>query len=197
MKQFLAVVVTMVASAWCATGVLTASEAGKAAASVDERLAQKVSYSCYVRLHKVAEDLSKTTGVAIRCGRTTEDWRVRDISVTLSVKDMPLGKLLRCLADATHTVFMAGRVTDGQPPTYRLARDNKMEDQIASSAEQKIEANLALARWAWDSLVVFAKTPDAEVSVPVGSKWSDISPRNEARRKAARFRRSGRQGEGL
>ena len=55
-----------------------------------------------VRLKTVIEDLSSTTGVKISCGKTKDDWRVRDIPVVVCVKDMPLGKVLRAIADATH-----------------------------------------------------------------------------------------------
>lgn len=80
-----------------------------APAPVDARMTRKITYfSGRTRLHYVTEGIARQTGVTIRCGKDKNDWPVRDLPITVCANDIPAGKLLQAVADATHT-------SDSQP----------------------------------------------------------------------------------
>ena len=130
----------------------------------DDRLAQKVTYTGgYKRLHAVADELSATTGVTIRCGNDANDWQVRDIPVFVHVKDISLGRLLSSLADAAHVQLTAEQTGSGETDKrlrYRLARTKKGEQELSNPMEQKAEAETKLAVWAWDALAAYGNAPN-------------------------------------
>lgn len=136
--------------------------------AADPRLAQNVTYQGgYKRLHAVAEELTKQTGVLIRSGSSSRDWRVRDIPLIVCVKDMPLGKLLKTIADTAHATFAIDKSSsaiDGKP-IYRLCRTQQQQDEITKALDARTEANRKLALWAWDTLVAYAKMPDASSDI--------------------------------
>ena len=99
----------------CLFGLSTASFADKTtvdpntvqkpapAEIADKRLDQKITYeSLDKRLHSVLDDLTAMTGVTVRCGDSKNDWQVRDLPLVVCARDLPLGKLLRTIADCTH-----------------------------------------------------------------------------------------------
>lgn len=93
----------------------------------DARLKQKVTYQVKQgRLHTVASDLSRITEVRIFSGTNNNDWRIRDIPVTVSAKDIELGKLLTVIADASHTAIITSKSDDGKL-NYRFKRTPRME----------------------------------------------------------------------
>ena len=101
---------------------------------VDVRLAQKVTYEGgYKRLHNVAEDLSAITGVKIRAGRSSKDWRVRDIPLVVCVRDLPLGKLLHALADCAHVKLAAETTRVVLPGEEELSEEDKKPSGTESS----------------------------------------------------------------
>jgi hypothetical protein len=136
--------------------------------AADPRLAQRVTYQGgYKRLHAVAEELTRQTGVTIRAGLSREDWRVRDVPLIVCIKDMPLGKLLNTLADTAHATFAVDKspsAVDGMP-VYRLYRTKQQQDEITKALDARVEANRKLALWAWDTLVAYAKMPDASSDI--------------------------------
>jgi hypothetical protein len=126
---------------------------------IDKRLAKKITYdSGYKRLHVVANDLAKLSGVSIACGQNPKDWRVRDIPVVVCVKDMPLGKLLRATADATHTRIALEKVGNDPIKHYRIYRRRKEEQAIENLISARHEAKLAQVQWQWDALVAYGKS---------------------------------------
>ena len=156
-------------------GAVTSRAAKQA---VDHRLAEKVTYEGgYKRLHHVAEELSAITGVRIRAGRTSKDWRVRDIPLVVCVRDLPLGKLLHALAGCAHVklaaettrVVLAGEEEPSEEAdkrTYRFYRDKESETAITAPLEAKVQANLALANWAWETLAAYADMPETPLDLP-------------------------------
>ena len=137
---------------------------------IDKRLAQKITYdSGYKRLHVVADDIAKLSAVSIACGQNPKDWRVRDIPVVVYVKDMPLGKLLRAVADATHTRIASERVGNDPVRHYRIYRRTKEEQAIANLLSAKHETQLAQIEWQWDAMVAYGnsgkETPGVDKSV--------------------------------
>ena len=138
-------------------GRATASEDNKA----DPRLLQKIAYdSGHKRLHAVVEDINQLSGMDVKCGRNKNDWRVRDIPVVVCVKDMPLGKLLRAIADATHTWFASERIGDNPKKSYRIYRRYKEESAIDSFFERRHKARLAAVDWRWDAMVAYGNSEE-------------------------------------
>jgi len=145
--------------------------------AADSRLAQKVTYQGgYKRLHAIAEELTKQTGVTIRAGINKQDWRVRDIPVIVCVKDMPLGKLLERIAQCTHVRLVAEKIAGAadDTPTYRLCRNKSREDDIQAQLDALAQANCKLAFWAWDTLVAYANMPDASADIPTTKPYGWI-----------------------
>lgn len=136
--------------------------------AADPRLAQNVTYQGgYKRLHAVAEELTKQTGVTIRAGIGREDWCVRDIPLIVCVKDMPLDKLLKTIANTAHATFAVDRSSSaaGDKPVYRLCRTKQQQSEITKALDARTEANRKLALWAWDTLVAYAGMPDASSDI--------------------------------
>ena len=135
----------------------------------DPRLARKITYQGgYKRLHTVAEELTKQTGVTIRAGDNKQDWRVRDIPVIVCVKDMPLGKLLQVIAGCGHVQLMRETIAAEKDAksTYRFYRSKTKQDDIQGQLDARAEANKKLAAWAWDTLVAYSIMPDASADIP-------------------------------
>jgi hypothetical protein len=125
----------------------------------DPRLAQKITYdSGSKRLHVVVEEIGRLAGMDIRCGNNNKDWQVRDIPIIVCVKDMPLGKLLRAIADATHTWFASEKIGDDPQKTYRIYRRHTESARIGSYYEEKRRHLLAVASWQWDALVACGRS---------------------------------------
>lgn len=115
----------------------------------DPRLAQPVTIECVnTRLHTVVEQLSEKTGVTIRCGKNKDDWRVRDIPIVVCAKEIPVGKLLKAVTNATHT-FMSSYVSNGTT-TYRIWRDKKRAKAISDYEEARNAAGIAAGKFDWD-----------------------------------------------
>lgn len=139
---------------------------------VDVRLSKKITYdSGYKRLHVVAAEIGKLGGISLSCGKNNSDWRVRDIPVVVCVKGMPLGRLIRAIADATHTKVASERVGNAKGVRgYRIYRRAKEENEIDNLLEQRRQARLAIVDWEWDALATYGKmTPIAKVS-----NWTNI-----------------------
>lgn len=145
--------------------------------AADSRLAQKVIYyGGYKRLHVVAEDLSRLTGVTIRCGQNESDWKVRDIPVVVCANDIPLGKLLNAIALTAHVQIRSENIGTQAEQTrnYRLCRDKKSQDEIYDLDAAGWEAKLKTLSWDWDMLVAFSKLPDQKLDLPGGEAYSGI-----------------------
>lgn len=126
---------------------------------IDKRLSQKITYdSGYKRLHDVTDDIAVLSGVSTACGKSPKDWRVRDIPVVVCVKDMPLGKLLRAIADATHTRVASEKVGDNPVRHYRVYRRQREEQAIANLLSDRHAVKLAQVRWQWDAMVAYGKS---------------------------------------
>lgn len=127
--------------------------------AADARLSQKITYdSGYKRLHAVIDDLSRMSGVDILCGQGKKDWQVRDIPVVVCVKDLPLGKLLRAIADATHTRFASEKIGDSLTKSYRIYRRSTDQDRLDTHVRKRHESSLEAAAWQWDALTAYGKS---------------------------------------
>ncbi len=128
----------------------------------DPRMAVKITYdSGYKRLHAVIEDLSRLGGVSIACGQSAKDWRVRDIPVVVCVTDMPLGKVLHAVTEATHTWVVTYRTgNDNSAKGYRVCRRQKEEAEIDSLLQSRHDAKMARVNWQWDAMMAYGKSPE-------------------------------------
>ncbi|MCX6345948.1 MAG: hypothetical protein NT018_12910 [Armatimonadetes bacterium] len=116
----------------------------------DLRLAQKITYtSTEKRLHTVLEEITKKTGVDIKCGINADDWHVRDIPLVVCVKNLPLGKLLRAIADATHLALSTSTVKGVR--RYRIWRDPARQNQLAAYFKNLEEAKNTTLNNQWDA----------------------------------------------
>ncbi|MCX6344262.1 MAG: hypothetical protein NT018_04220 [Armatimonadetes bacterium] len=150
--------------------VVTPTEA-KDSEKPDLRLAQEITYdSGYKRLHTVIDDICQLSGVNIQSGRNKDDWRVRDIPVVVYVKDMPLGKLLKVIAEATHTRFVSEKIKKDNPTKkYRIFRTLSDDAAIDDYLNSQKKARIAQVKWEWDAIVAYGKS-NALPGVPL-SAW--------------------------
>ncbi|MCE5200306.1 MAG: hypothetical protein ABFD54_08555 [Armatimonadota bacterium] len=150
-----------------------------AAQKSDKRLDTPVTYQKgYVRLHDVADDLTRTTGVKISAGQNKNNWKIRDIPLIVCVKNMPLGRLLKLVAAVAHVELVAEKLTTSDTePQYRFYRKDKDQAAIDSGEDPAVEANKQLATWAWDTLVAYSKLPERELTIVPGKWDSDIRNR--------------------
>ena len=145
----------------------TPASAAKAAPvdDTDKRLLQKVTFDLgYTRLHYALEEISAKTGVTVRCGANKDNWQVRDLPIVVCAKDIPLGKLLRAIADSAHLDLTAETIeTDkGKPErVYRVWFSAKSQVELDNYRAEEREAGLAKQSRAWDTCVTYADTPDA------------------------------------
>jgi hypothetical protein len=120
-------------------------------AKPDPRLDAQVTIDCVnVRLYTALDRISAQTKVTIRAGRNANDWPVRDMPLLVCARDIPLGKLLRGIADATHLLLSESPVDSVS--TYRIWRDAKREKEISDFEESRKAAARAAASHDWDTL---------------------------------------------
>ncbi|MEN6372233.1 MAG: hypothetical protein ABFD64_09505 [Armatimonadota bacterium] len=131
--------------------------------NVQDVLSKKVTYTSGAkRLHVVIEDLSRISELNIFCGRNKNDWHVRDIPVVVCVKDMPLGKVLRAIADATHTDFVSEKVKDSGITRYGIRRSAKSDLNIYQFLKNKHDMMVDDVEWQWDALTKYGKSEEAK-----------------------------------
>ena len=130
----------------------------------DERLAQRMTYtSTGKRLHTVLDEISAKTGVTIKCGDGKDDWKVRDLPIVVCAKDLPLGKLLRAIADCTHLLLTSSKI-DGVKQ-YRIWRDSVREKTIANYLRKQDEHVSEWGEYEWDLVSKLGSMPDSEIKV--------------------------------
>lgn len=94
----------------------------------DSRLEQKITYTAKSELlYKVLKQLTRETGVTMKCGKNDIDWQVRDRKVNIFIKDMPLKDLQKSLADVLHFTW-ASTDKDGTI-AYRLFQTRKQREE--------------------------------------------------------------------
>lgn len=127
----------------------------------DKRMARNVSYAAtHVRLSRVVAELSKQTGVAIACGKNQNDWRSRDVPVTVYAKDLPLGVLLRALARGTHNILKVHQADSVR--TYRICQADRLAGQLSGFFAAREDYCSTINGWNWDAAVSLREVPDAE-----------------------------------
>lgn len=181
------------AAGGCAAGKITVDPnatpkvtASAPAQWADERLGEKITYSSgEKRLHDVVDELTKLTGVEVRAGYNAKDWQVRDIPLVVAARGLPLGRLLKAIAESTHTLLACKTAGNGKP-TYRLYRTGRMQQEINAYLRTQHETALADAGWAWDAMVGFSKSEagrkhDGERDLMVAKLLATLGPDAKSR----------------
>ncbi len=131
----------------------------------DARLATPVTYeSGYKRLHCIIDELSAKTGVTIRCGANKDDWAIRDRPMVVSVRDMPLGKLLETIASSADLDLAAETIKDTKGKServYRLFFSSRSQAALDTWISTEREASIKRQSDLWD---VMASVADATKS---------------------------------
>lgn len=139
----------------------------------DPRLSQPVTIQCVnVRLHMALQKIAEEAGITLWCGKDGKDWRVRDLPVVVSAKDVPLGRLLRAVADATHLLFSDTVAEDGRH-IYRISRDTRRVKDLAGYYAAFETAELARAAYDWDLWTKVKDLPDSAFKPSrTGPEWT-------------------------
>jgi hypothetical protein len=131
----------------------------------DKRLLQKVTFEIgYTRLHYALEQISAKTGVTVRCGANKDNWQVRDLPVVVCAKDIPLGKLLRAIADSAKLDLTAETIETGKgkpEKVYRIWFSARSQAEMDNYIAEQRESSRAQMSHAWDALVANADVPDS------------------------------------
>lgn len=126
---------------------------------IDPRLDQKVTLDGgYQRLHSVCGELTARTGVRIDCGRNAADWQVRDIPMTLCVRDMRLWDVLNLIADTAHLDLKVAQ--ENGEITYRLWRGGKRGAELEKHLSALNRAIMDRRTWEWDVLSRLNRLPN-------------------------------------
>jgi len=132
----------------------------------DKRLDQRITYETgNARLHDVVAYLAKASDVTIYCGKSPEDWRVRDIPVTLAVRDITLRKLLDYLLYSTHTALVT-RKTEKGVICYRVVRDTKVQKALDDYEKAVKDYDTACAKWSLSAGARLAAVPGPRITPP-------------------------------
>jgi hypothetical protein len=114
----------------------------------DERLKQKVTYSASaVPLEKVAEELTKKTGVILRAGSGERDWKDRERRVHVHLHDVPLAVALQGISKTLG--FELRRSGDEGKWIYRIyqsARGRDYEAAMLSAQKEEKEREIVALR---------------------------------------------------
>lgn len=122
----------------------------------DPRLSEKVTIDCVNgRLYNALDRISAETGVTLHAGRTTHDWQVRDYPVVVCARDLPLGVLLRSIADATH--LLLSKTGPEEEVAYRIWRDARRRSELDAFEKKRASALRAAIAWDWDTIVAGGK----------------------------------------
>lgn len=111
----------------------------------DPRLDKKVTLEVnHVKLEEVAESLSEQTGITIQAGTGKRDWKPRERRVTISARDIPVGKMMDDISLLLG--FHISREGKQDEWTYIIWQDKKGRELEAEMliAQQEAEAQRAM-----------------------------------------------------
>ena len=155
----------------------------------DDRLKQTITLDCVnARLHTAIEQIAAPTKVTINAGISKDDWKTRDVPILVCARDIPLGNLLKGLADTAHLLWSGSKGDDGVLK-YRVWRDRKWQDQLDAYKEAKSAARTALANYDWDVMTKIKDLPETDLEDRYGRGNGD-SPDDLGRLDAKAYRAS-------
>jgi len=146
--------------------------------ATDKRLDAKITYEAgNARLYKVVADLARMSGVTIYCGSNPEDWRVRDIPVTVAARSVPARNLLNYLVFSTHSVLKSMKTEKGVIQ-YRTVGDQRVQKAIDDYEKALLEHKKVAVAWSFETATKLKDFPLSQIKPPFGSSedwWSDTT----------------------
>ncbi len=141
----------------------------------DPRLSAKVTLTAYnVPLERLARDLARQTGVAIRVGSGERDWRVRERKVHVVFRNRPLGDELTALKDLLgYTVQRTGEEGRWAYRIWQTPRQRDYEAAMVAEARREQEKEITDLREAVfdDAEAAAALTPDEAKALRETDPW--------------------------
>lgn len=175
-------VILISATAWAETTV-----AGKSDARLDQKVTIEVVHT---KLADVVADLSKQTGVSIKAGTNTKDWKPRERKVTIFAKDVPAGELMNQIADLLGYQLTSEGKQGAWKYTFWQDRKSRQEEDLAVAAEEKAKEDegkklrQSILDVADDAL---GMTPAAAMAKKDSSPWIAFLGGTDTGRSAARI----------
>jgi len=142
--------------------------------ATDARLDAKITYDASgVRLHDVVSEIARVTGATIYCGSTPEDWRARDIPLTVAARGIPARKLLDFVTYATQTSLT--KVKTDKSEFYRVVRNAKLQKASDDYLAAVDNVGKAKALWTLDVACRLKDIPLSGIKAPkdAGEDWPD------------------------
>lgn len=147
-----------------ACGAVMTAPAAPPKPTTDSRLAQPVTIECTgMRLHSVLDQISAKTGVKLFSGSSKKDWPVRDLPVLVSVRDMPLGRLLKDIAYVTRLDLGSEKLD--KEICYRIYQSAANKKALEAYYQARRDTASAQAKWAWDTAAQLHKIPESELDL--------------------------------
>ena len=142
--------------------------------AADARLDAKITYDASgVRLHDVISEIARVTGATIYCGSTPEDWRARDMPVTVAARGIPARKLLDFVTYATQTSFIEVKTENRK--FYRVVLNAKLKKKCDDYQTAVDNFDKAQALWTLGLACRLKDIPLSTIKAPNGVRegWSD------------------------
>ena len=117
------------------------------------------------------------SGVTIYCGSNSEDWRVRDIPVTVAARSVPARNLLNYLVFSTHSVLKSMKTENGEI-RYRIVGDQRGTESDRRLRESPAGTQKAAVAWSFETATKLKDFPISQIKPPPGSSedwWSDTT----------------------
>lgn len=129
----------------------------------DPRLSQKVTYKVRLKpMTVILDDWCKATGVKFICGKSVNDWIVREDVATIHAVDVPLANLMDSLA----RVMKFAWIKSGTDPewTYRLVEDSKAIRRAKDREAALLKEYAAKRKKALDEFMGLSSPTEAQLA---------------------------------
>ncbi|MCX6345398.1 MAG: hypothetical protein NT018_10070 [Armatimonadetes bacterium] len=138
-----------------------------AVGAADKRFDQKITFDApNARLHDVVATIAEKSGITIFCGSSPDDWRVRDIPVTVAAREITLRKLLEYLLFSTHTYLKETKTDKGI--IYRIKRDARLQKMLDDYEKALEDYKTARLKWSLEAACKLKDIPVSEIKPPQG-----------------------------
>ncbi|MCX6345543.1 MAG: hypothetical protein NT018_10815 [Armatimonadetes bacterium] len=152
----------------------------------DKRLDQKIEYDAGgTRLYKVIRELAEKSGLTISCGSGSDDWRVRDIPVTVASRGLKLSDLLGYINFATHTKLTAKKNTKDEI-VYAVV-DNGTATAIADNKRAVADYYKKHVTWSVETAKRLKDIQPSQVKNPMPWPLPDLPSQMDYTFKASRL----------
>lgn len=114
----------------------------------DKRLEKKVTLAVnHVKLEEVAKSLSEQSGITIKAGTGTRDWKVREQLVTVHAKDVPLSKVLDQVTKLlSFCLSREGKEGEWSYIIWQDKKDRDLEAEMLNAQREEAAQRVARSR---------------------------------------------------